>query len=57
MPEKDAFITLVRIMEEYQMRDLYKPLMAQLGMVMYQFENMIKVNVCSNHRKILETIA
>jgi hypothetical protein len=44
MPEKDAFVILIRIMEEYQMRDLYKPLMAQLGMVMYQFESMIKVN-------------
>jgi len=43
MPEEDAFATLVHVMQDYHLRDLYKPLMAQLGLFMYQFECMIKV--------------
>jgi ecotropic viral integration site 5 protein len=56
MPEEDAFATLVHIMQSYDMRNLYKPLMAQLGLVMYQFECMIKVNKWIKLCKILEVV-
>ncbi|XP_050509320.1 ecotropic viral integration site 5 ortholog isoform X1 [Diabrotica virgifera virgifera] len=41
MPEEEAFAVLVRIMEDYRMRDMFKPSMAELGLCMYQLENQV----------------
>jgi ecotropic viral integration site 5 protein len=43
MSEEDAFATLVQVMQHFEMRELYKPLMAHVGLLMFQFESMIKV--------------
>lgn len=42
MPEEEAFAVLVRIMEVHRMRDMFKPSMAELGLCMYQLENLLK---------------
>lgn len=41
MPEEEAFAVLVRIMQEYRMRDMFKPSMAELGVCVYQLENLV----------------
>ncbi|CAH1188633.1 unnamed protein product [Phyllotreta striolata] len=41
MPEEEAFAVLVKIMEDYRMRDMFKPSMAELGLCMYQLENLV----------------
>lgn len=41
MPEEEAFAVLVKIMQEYRMRDMFKPSMAELGLCMYQLENLV----------------
>ncbi|XP_074600959.1 ecotropic viral integration site 5 [Brevipalpus obovatus] len=38
MPEEDAFAVLVRLMEDYRLREIYKPTMAELGLCIYQLE-------------------
>lgn len=43
MPEEDAFSVLVRMMEDYRMREIYKPTFAELGLCMYQLECMVQV--------------
>lgn len=43
MPEEDAFAVLVFIMEEFNMRDMYKPDMFFLGLCIYQFECLVQV--------------
>jgi len=44
MPEEEAFAILVKIMQDYRMRDMFKPSMAELGLCMYQLENLVKVS-------------
>jgi myosin heavy subunit len=41
MPEEEAFAVLVKIMQDYRMRDMFKPSMAELGLCMYQLENLV----------------
>nr|XP_022911612.1 ecotropic viral integration site 5 ortholog isoform X2 [Onthophagus taurus] len=41
MPEEEAFAVLVKIMEDYRMRDMFKPTMAELGLCMFQLENLV----------------
>lgn len=41
MPEEEAFAVLVQIMQQHRMRDMFKPSMAELGVCMYQLENMV----------------
>lgn len=41
MPEEESFAVLVKIMEEYRMRDMFKPTMAELGLCMFQLENLV----------------
>ncbi len=36
MPEEEAFCVLVRLMQAYRMREMFKPSMAELGLCMYQ---------------------
>ncbi|XP_067129865.1 ecotropic viral integration site 5 ortholog-like isoform X2 [Centruroides vittatus] len=38
MPEEEAFTVFVRLMQDYKLRDMYKPSMAELGLSMYQLE-------------------
>lgn len=42
MPEEEAFAVFVKIMQDYKMRDMFKPSMAQLGLCMYQLENLVQ---------------
>lgn len=42
MPEEEAFAVLVKLMQEYRMRDMFKPTMAELGLCMYQLENLVQ---------------
>ncbi|NWU66765.1 EVI5 protein, partial [Pterocles burchelli] len=42
MPEEEAFCVFVKIMQDYRLRELFKPSMAELGLCMYQFECMIQ---------------
>ncbi|KAI4471076.1 tbc1 domain family member gtpase-activating protein [Holotrichia oblita] len=41
MPEEEAFAVLVKIMQDYRMRDMFKPTMAELGLCMFQLENLV----------------
>lgn len=41
MPEEEAFAVLVKIMADYRMRDMFKPSMAELGLCMFQLENLV----------------
>lgn len=43
MPEEEAFCVFVKLMQDYRLRELFKPSMAELGLCMYQFESMIQV--------------
>lgn len=42
MPEEEAFCVFVRLMQEYRLRELFKPSMAELGLCIYQFEYLIQ---------------
>ena len=44
MPEEEAFCVLVKLMQDYRLRELFKPSMAELGLCMYQLECMIQVS-------------
>lgn len=41
MPEEEAFAVTVKLMEDYRMRDMYKPTMIELKTYMYQLEQLI----------------
>ena len=43
MPEEDTFCVFVKLMEDYGMRELYKPNMSELGLCIYQLENLVEV--------------
>jgi len=45
MPEEEAFTVLVRIMQEYRMREMFKPSMAELGLCMYQLDTLIQEHI------------
>ncbi|KRY26424.1 Ecotropic viral integration site 5 -like protein, partial [Trichinella spiralis] len=42
MPEEEAFSVLLKLMEEYRLRELYKPTMAELGLCMFQLECLVQ---------------
>ncbi|CAI4223700.1 unnamed protein product [Auanema sp. JU1783] len=42
MPEEEAFAVLVRLMENYRLRELYKPTMTDLGLCMFQLECLVQ---------------
>lgn len=48
MPEEEAFCVFVRLMQEYRLRELFKPSMAELGLCIYQFEYMLQVGTTSH---------
>ena len=43
MPEEEAFAVLVKLMQDYRLREFFKPSMAELGLCMFQLECMIQV--------------
>ncbi|CAN9500855.1 unnamed protein product [Ophioblennius macclurei] len=49
MPEEEAFCVFVKLMQDYRLRELFKPSMAELGLCMYQFENMIQEQLPDLH--------
>lgn len=49
MPEEEAFCVFVRLMQEYRLRELFKPTMAELGLCIYQFEYMLQVKTVSDN--------
>jgi len=42
MPEEEAFGVLLRLMETYRLRELYKPAMTELGLCMFQLECLVQ---------------
>ncbi|XP_064616082.1 LOW QUALITY PROTEIN: ecotropic viral integration site 5 ortholog-like [Liolophura sinensis] len=42
MPEEEAFAVLVKLMQDYRLRELFKPSMAELGLCMYQLECLVQ---------------
>ncbi|XP_055681501.1 ecotropic viral integration site 5 ortholog isoform X3 [Lutzomyia longipalpis] len=49
MPEEEAFAVLVQIMQQHRMRDMFKPSMAELGLCMYQLENLVQEQLPEMH--------
>ncbi|XP_037913559.1 ecotropic viral integration site 5 ortholog isoform X3 [Hermetia illucens] len=49
MPEEEAFAVLVQIMQQHRMRDMFKPSMAELGLCMYQLENLVQEQIPDLH--------
>lgn len=43
MPEEEAFAVFIRLMEHYRLRELYKPMMTELGLCMFQLEYIVQV--------------
>ncbi|XP_011505248.1 PREDICTED: ecotropic viral integration site 5 ortholog isoform X2 [Ceratosolen solmsi marchali] len=41
MPEEEAFAVLVALMQDYKLRDMFKPTMAELGVCMYQLDHLV----------------
>ncbi|KAK5983973.1 Ecotropic viral integration site 5 [Trichostrongylus colubriformis] len=42
MPEEEAFAVIVRLMENYRLRELYKPAMTDLGLCMFQLDCLVQ---------------
>uniref|UniRef100_A0A0N4ZT62 Rab-GAP TBC domain-containing protein n=1 Tax=Parastrongyloides trichosuri TaxID=131310 RepID=A0A0N4ZT62_PARTI len=42
MPEEEAFAVFVKLMEDYRLRELYKPTMTDLGLCMFQLECLVQ---------------
>ncbi|XP_028302737.1 EVI5-like protein isoform X2 [Gouania willdenowi] len=49
MPEEEAFCVFVRLMQEYRLRELFKPTMAELGLCIYQFEYLLQLPELNVH--------
>lgn len=49
MPEEEAFAVLVQIMQQQRMRDMFKPSMSELGLCMYQLENLVQEHIPEMH--------
>lgn len=45
MPEEEAFSVFVCLMEQYRLRELYKPAMTELGLCMFQLECLVQVTI------------
>lgn len=43
MPEEEAFAVLVCLMQDFTLREMYKPDMFFLGLCIYQLECMVQV--------------
>lgn len=42
MPEEEAFAVMVKLMQDYRLREMFKPSMAELGLCMYQLKNLVE---------------
>jgi len=42
MPEEEAFAVVVKLMQDYRLREMFKPSMAELGLCMYQLKNLVE---------------
>ncbi|XP_076048504.1 ecotropic viral integration site 5 isoform X3 [Oratosquilla oratoria] len=49
MPEEEAFAVLVKLMQDYRLREMFKPSMAELGLCMYQLECLIQEHLPDLH--------
>ncbi|XP_076353898.1 ecotropic viral integration site 5 ortholog-like isoform X1 [Tachypleus tridentatus] len=49
MPEEEAFAVLLRLMEDYRLREMYKPSMAELGLCMYQLDAIVQEQIPELH--------
>ncbi|KAH8344929.1 hypothetical protein KR067_010985 [Drosophila pandora] len=49
MPEEEAFAVLVQIMQQHRMRHMFKPSMSELGLCMYQLENLVQEQIPDMH--------
>jgi len=45
MPEEESFAVLVKIMQDYRMREMFKPSMAELGLCMYQMDTLVQEHI------------
>ena len=45
MPEEETFAVLVKIMQDYRMREMFKPSMAELGLCMYQLDMLVQEHI------------
>ena len=45
MPEEESFAVTVKIMEDYAMREMFKPSMAELGLCMYQLDTLMQEHI------------
>jgi len=45
MPEEESFAVLVKIMQDYRLREMFKPSMAELGLCMYQLDTLIQEHI------------
>ncbi|KAK2719557.1 hypothetical protein QYM36_005136, partial [Artemia franciscana] len=42
MPEEEAFAVLVKLMQEYRLREMFKPSMAELGLCVFQLKHLVE---------------
>ncbi|KAK3734172.1 hypothetical protein QZH41_017439, partial [Actinostola sp. cb2023] len=56
MPEEEAFCVLVILMTDYRMREIFKPTMAELGLCIYQLENLLQVYIYIHNNEILPNL-
>ncbi|XP_037074335.1 ecotropic viral integration site 5 ortholog-like isoform X2 [Pollicipes pollicipes] len=49
MPEEESFAVLVKLMEDYRMREMFKPSMAELGVCIYQLEVLVQEQLPELH--------
>ena len=45
MPEEESFAVLVKIMQDYRMREMFKPSMSELGLCMYQLDTLVQEHI------------
>lgn len=45
MPEEESFAVVVKIMQDYRMREMFKPSMAELGLCMYQLDTLVQEHI------------
>ena len=45
MPEEESFAVIVKIMQDYRMREMFKPSMAELGLCMYQLDTLVQEHI------------
>lgn len=49
LEEEETFVLLCKIMQDYKMREIYKPFMAELGLCIYQLECLVQEQLPELH--------